>query len=184
MVASGKGVKRGRGASFVRARNISGNWHHRQPGSHRVIVKQRSVRAAWKGGRGRAHLRYVQRDGTSRDGERGQGDATRARNGRVFYRRSLLATLRGREVARVGVEMAEAKALPFRTATDGENVSGKFTGTVQLSSGKFAVVEKSHEFTLVPWRPIIDRQLGREVMGVVQGGSVSWQLGRQRGLSL
>ena len=28
----------------------------------------------------------------------------------------------------------------------------------------------------------IDRQLGREVMGIVQGGSVSWQLGRQRGL--
>lgn len=27
----------------------------------------------------------------------------------------------------------------------------------------------------------IDRQLGREVSGVVQGGSVSWQLGRQRG---
>lgn len=69
-----------------------------------------------------------------------------------------------------------------RAATDGESVSGKFTGTVHLSSGKFAVVEKSHEFTLVPWRPIIDRQLGREVMGIVQGGSVSWQLGRQRGL--
>ncbi len=32
------------------------------------------------------------------------------------------------------------------------------------------------------WRFIIDRQLGREVAGVVQGGSVSWQLGRQRGL--
>ncbi|EPK7087233.1 hypothetical protein O8R26_005355, partial [Pseudomonas aeruginosa] len=56
-----KGVKRGRGASFVRARNISGQWHHRQPGSRRVIVKQRSVRAALKGGRARAHLRYVQR---------------------------------------------------------------------------------------------------------------------------
>ena len=29
----------------------------------------------------------------------------------------------------------------------------------------------------------IDRQLGREVMGVVQGGSESWQLARQRGIS-
>ncbi|WP_449045433.1 DUF3363 domain-containing protein [Paracoccus versutus] len=113
-----------------------------------------------------------------------QGDATRARNGRIFYRRSLLATLREREVARVGAEMAESKGLPFRASTDGENVSGKFTGTVQLSSGRFAVVEQSYEFTLVPWRPVIDRQLGREVMGVVQGGSVSWQLGRQRGLGL
>ncbi len=113
-----------------------------------------------------------------------QGDATRRQDGRIFYRRSLLATLREREVARVGAEIGENKGLPFRAATDGENVSGKFTGTVQLSSGKFAVVEKSNEFTLVPWRPVIDRQLGREVMGVVQGGSVSWQLGRSRGLGL
>jgi type IV secretory pathway VirD2 relaxase len=113
-----------------------------------------------------------------------RGDATRQQNGRVFYRRNLLATLRERDVARAGAELAASKGLPFRAAADGETVSGKFTGTVQLSSGKFALVEKSHEFTLVPWRPVIDRQLGREVMGVVQGGSVSWQLGRQRGLAL
>ncbi len=113
-----------------------------------------------------------------------QGDANRQQGGRVFYRRNLLATLREREVARVGAEMAEGKGLPFRATADGENISGKFTGTTQLSSGKFAVVEKSHEFTLVPWRPVIDRQLGREVAGVVQGGSVSWQLGRSRGLGI
>ena len=113
-----------------------------------------------------------------------RGDATRRQDGRTFYRRNLLATLREREVARVGAEMAASKAMPFRAAGDGETVSGKFTGAVQLSSGKFAIVEKSYEFTLVPWRPVIDRQLGREVMGVVQGGSVSWQLGRQRGLGL
>ena len=80
--------------------------------------------------------------------------------------------------------MAESKALPFRAAAYGEKISGKFTGAVHLSSGKFAVVEQSHEFTLVPWRPVIDRQLGREVAGMVQGGSVSWQLGRQRGMGL
>jgi len=113
-----------------------------------------------------------------------QGDATRRQDGRTFYRRNLLATLREREVASVGAEIAANKALPFRAATDGETVSGRFTGTTQLSSGKFAIIEKSHEFTLVPWRPVIDRQLGREVVGVVQSGSVSWQLGRQRGIGL
>ncbi|WP_094544681.1 relaxase/mobilization nuclease domain-containing protein [Brucella pseudogrignonensis] len=113
-----------------------------------------------------------------------QGDATRSRDGRILYRRSLLATLREREVAAAGADISVSKALPFREATDGETVSGKFTGTVQLTSGKFAIVEKAHEFTLVPWRPVIDRQLGREVAGVVQGGSVSWQLGRQRGMGL
>lgn len=63
--------------------------------------------------------------------------------------------------------------LDVSAAADDETVSGKFTGTVQLSSGKFAIVEKNHEFILVPWRAVIDRQLGREIMGVVQGGSVS-----------
>lgn len=112
------------------------------------------------------------------------GDASRKEGGRVAYRRNLIATLQEREVTCVGGELAAKKALPFRMVADGETVTGTFTGTAQLSSGKFAIVEKSHEFTLVPWRPVIDRQLGREVSGIVQGGSVSWQLGRQRGLGL
>ncbi len=78
-----------------------------------------------------------------------QGDAARQPNGGIAYRSNLLATLREREVARVGGELGSTKGLPFRAATDGESVSGKFTGTVQLSSGKFAIVEQSHEFTLV-----------------------------------
>ncbi|WP_430625030.1 DUF3363 domain-containing protein [Rhizorhabdus histidinilytica] len=113
-----------------------------------------------------------------------RGDAARQPDGRIAYRRNLIAALREREVARAGEELAAKKSLPFRMAADGETVTGAFTGTAQLSSGKFAIVEKSHEFTLVPWRPVIDRQLGREVIGVVQGGSVSWQLGRQRGLGI
>lgn len=113
-----------------------------------------------------------------------RGDATPGPNGGTLYRRNLLATLRAREIELIGGELAATKNLPFRAATDGEKIGGKFTGTVQLSSGKFAVVEQSHEFTLVPWRPVIDRQFGREVSGVLQGGSVSWQLGRQRGLGL
>ncbi len=113
-----------------------------------------------------------------------QGDASPGPNGGTLYRRNLLAVLREREVARVGGEIAATKGLPFRAATDGETVSGKFTGTVQLSSGKFAVIEQSHEFTLVPWRPVIDRKLGREVTGIVQGGSVSWRLGREKQLGL
>ena len=113
-----------------------------------------------------------------------RGDAIRQADGRTTYPRNLIATLQDREIVRAGEELAVKKALPFRAAADSETVTGKFTGTVHLSSGKFAIVEKSHEFTLVPWRPVIDRQLGREVSGIVQGGSASWQLGRPRGLGL
>lgn len=111
-----------------------------------------------------------------------QGDATRQADGRVFYRRNLLATLEQRDVAQSGADLAASRGVPFRAARDGETVQGKFAQTVQLSSGRFALVENAHEFTLVPWRPVIENRLGRDVMGVVQGGSVSWQLGRNKGL--
>jgi type IV secretory pathway VirD2 relaxase len=68
----GPGVKRGRGAAFVRARSLSGGWRHSAAGMRRVVVKTRYVQSAGKNGKGAAHLRYIQRDGTSRDAERGQ----------------------------------------------------------------------------------------------------------------
>src|SRR5216683_1202347 len=114
----------------------------------------------------------------------GQGDAIRHGDGRILYRRNLLATLEQRDVIRAGTALVASRSLPFRPAGDGETVQGVFKQTVQLSSGKFALVENAHEFTLVPWRPVIENRLGREVMGVVQGGSVSWQFGRKLGLGL
>jgi hypothetical protein len=41
-------------------------------------------------------------------------------------------------------------AIPFRIATDVEAISGKFAGDVPFSPGKFAVIEKRHDFTFVP----------------------------------
>ena len=90
----------------------------------------------------------------------------------------------GGKVRRAGTALAGSRSLPFRAAGDGETVQGVFKETVELSSGKFALVENAHEFTLVPWRPMIENRLGREVTGIVEGGSVSWQFGRKLGLSL
>src|SRR5690606_8758462 len=56
----------------------------------RVVVKTRYVQSAGKNGKGAAHLRYIQRDGTSRDGEHGQlYSATEDRaDGDAFLHRS------------------------------------------------------------------------------------------------
>ena len=73
VLSSGKGVKRGRGAVFVRSRNLcGGGWQHRQPGARRVMVQQRYILRPGQNRKAQSHLRYIQRDGTSRDGERGQ----------------------------------------------------------------------------------------------------------------
>jgi hypothetical protein len=43
-----------------------------------------------------------------------------------------------------------------------------------------ALIENSREFTLVPWRAVLQRRLGREVSGVMRGHDVSWTFGRER----
>jgi len=113
-----------------------------------------------------------------------RGDARRDADGRVHYRRDLLATLERRELARTGGELAATHAVPFRLAAPGETIRGTYREAVQLASGRYALVENAQEFTLVPWRPVIERNLGREVVGIVTDGGISWQIGRDRGVTL
>ena len=64
-------------------------------------------------------------------------------------------------------------------------VRGTYRRAITLVSGKFAITQRDEHFTLVPWRALLERQRGREVVGIVRGMGVSWQLGmhRDRGLS-
>jgi hypothetical protein len=64
-------------------------------------------------------------------------------------------------------------------------IRGKFTGTAQLASGRFAIIENAFEFQLVPWRPVIDEHLGREIRGIIlDGGGIEWKIGRVLGLGI
>jgi len=59
-------------------------------------------------------------------------------------------------------------------------VRGSYRRAITLASGKFAVIQRNDHFTLVPWRDILERYRGREVVGIARGMAVSWQLGPQR----
>ncbi|NIA70346.1 relaxase/mobilization nuclease and DUF3363 domain-containing protein [Pelagibius litoralis] len=96
-------------------------------------------------------------------------------------RRDMLANLTRREVEETGKKLAGPHGLHFRMAESGERISGTYRQSVQLVSGKYALVERSREFTLVPWRPVIEKALGRQVTGLVRGSGISWDLGRKRG---
>jgi hypothetical protein len=105
----------------------------------------------------------------------------------VQYQPDLLATLQRRELDRVGKHLAGkgADGRTYLPARDGSMVRGSYRRAVTLASGKFAVIQRDQHFTLVPWRAILERHRGREVVGIVRGMGVSWQLGmqRDRGLS-
>ncbi len=63
----------------------------------------------------------------------------------------------------------------------GDRVQGTCRGPVTIGDKKFAIVEKSKEFTLVPWRPVLERRIGQQISGVVRAGGISWTSGRERG---
>jgi hypothetical protein len=113
--------------------------------------------------------------------------AYRAQDGTIRYQPDLLATLQRRELDRAGERLAarSMERLSYVPARDGATVRGIYRGPVTLTSGRFAVIADERQFTLVPWRQILERFRGREVTGLVRGMGVSWQLGlqRTRGLS-
>jgi len=101
-------------------------------------------------------------------------------DGRTIFHSDMIATLRRRELLRVANELADELELPFREHHDGSRIEGVYRRSVDLVSGRFALIEKSREFTLVPWRPVLDRQLGKSVAGMMRGEGISWRFGRQR----
>jgi hypothetical protein len=102
----------------------------------------------------------------------------------VIFARDLLDTLTRRELADTAAQFARQTGLAYRPVEEGDHVSGIYRRRVDLASGRFALIDDGHQFLLVPWRPIVDRQLGREVSGVLRGGSMSWNLGRERELGI
>lgn len=53
-----------------------------------------------------------------------------------------------------------------------------------LASGRYAMLDDGMGFSLVPWRPVIKPRLGKQLSATVRGGSVTWDVGRQRGPSI
>jgi len=102
----------------------------------------------------------------------------------VRYRSNLLRLLRWRDLVAAGGRLAKETGLSFVETPEGTRAEGVYRRSIQLASGKFAVLEKSREFTLVPWRPVLERQRGNVVSGVVRGSSVSFDFSRRKRLGL
>jgi type IV secretory pathway VirD2 relaxase len=104
---------------------------------------------------------------------------------RIMFARDLLATLQRRELEEAAAKLCADTHLAYQPAAEGERVAGVYRERVTLASGRFAMIDDGLGFQLVPWRPALEKDLGREVRGVMApGGRVDWDLGRKRGLGL
>jgi hypothetical protein len=107
-----------------------------------------------------------------------QGLAER-RDNRVVLARNLLATLRDRELRTVGKALQGESGLAYRPVQDGDRPCGVFRRSVQLASGRFAMLEDGVGFSLVPWRSVLEDRLDQRVSAIVRGSSVIFQFGRK-----
>jgi hypothetical protein len=101
----------------------------------------------------------------------------------VIFARNLLATLRARDVEQAAKSIAVETGMTHNPCFDGQRVLGIYRRSITLASGRFAMLENGMGFTLVPWRPAIEQRLGQAISATVRNDFVSWDVGRQLGIS-
>jgi hypothetical protein len=93
---------------------------------------------------------------------------------------NMIDVLRRRELVRVAGQLSRELGMGFAESEAGIPIEGVYRRSVQVGTSRMALIENSHVFTLVPWRPVLERQLGKEVAGILRGAEISWRFGRQR----
>ena len=102
----------------------------------------------------------------------------------IRYQQGLLKTLENREVMKVAASITEETGKIFRPVKKGDKIEGTYSKPVELASGRYALIEKSKEFTLVPWRSVLERARGQAVSGIMSSGGISWNIGRKKGIGI
>jgi len=91
-----------------------------------------------------------------------------------------LESLRLRELEGAGERLGRELGKAFESARMGGRVEGVIARRVDLESGPHALVEQSREFTLVPWRDVLERHIGKAASGILHADGISWEFGRGR----
>lgn len=108
----------------------------------------------------------------------------REEGGQVRFARNMLETLQARELARTAADISARTGLEPIDVKAGDKIDGVYRRMLTLNSGRFALIERSHEFALVPWRPVLERARGQLITGQVGGEGISWSIGIKRGIGL
>jgi hypothetical protein len=100
--------------------------------------------------------------------------------GSTTFPSGMIAALQRRELLRVAGQLSDELKMPFAEPAEGARIEGVYRRSVDLVSGRFALIERARDFTAVPWRAALERQVGRSVSGLMRGDGISWSIGRGR----
>ncbi len=100
-------------------------------------------------------------------------------NGKINTK--LLGDLESRDLKAAGSKISAALGKPYSEALTSGRTSGIYLEPIERPSGKYAIMERAKDFTLVPWRDMLERNRGKSISGIMRGNSISLTLGRDRG---
>lgn len=110
--------------------------------------------------------------------------AVRAEDGSVQLRKGLLRRLEKDELAHIAGNIERQTGNAYVPTGPGGTVEGVYTRSVDLQSGRYALIQDGRSFQLVSWRDVLERARGREVSGVMRGRSINWSFRRERDLEI
>lgn len=87
------------------------------------------------------------------------------------------------EAERLDVARKVSNGSVYIDLPEGGRFDGVYDKPVDLAQGRFAIIAKSKEFSLVPWRPEMERYRGRSLSVQRTAGGVDWRIGKARGIS-
>ncbi|WP_165793520.1 DUF3363 domain-containing protein [Hyphococcus luteus] len=98
--------------------------------------------------------------------------------------RKALRELENSAVAQAGARLAKETGKTF-APVEGGRIEGVYRQPVEIGGRRYAMIERSKEFSLVPWREVLERHRGKTVSGILGRNSVQWAFERKgRGLGV
>lgn len=96
-------------------------------------------------------------------------------------RPDMAGALTRRDIQSAVIGLQKETGLDCRDVVTGEHIEGVIRRRIDLVSGRFAMFERGHDFSTVPWRPVFDNQIGKQASCLMRGEGTHWTFGRSRG---
>lgn len=77
-------------------------------------------------------------------------------------------------------DLAARSGKTYRTTEPGGRFEGVYERPINLGHGRFAIIARSKEFTLLPWRSELEKARGQALSIKRTGKGISWTIGQSK----
>ncbi len=91
-----------------------------------------------------------------------------------------LEELERRDLSSAAKKLSATLGKAYLGVDGAARINGTYREAIERPSGKYAIIERAKDFSLVPWRGILERNRGKSVSGIMRSNTISWTLNKGR----